>query len=606
MLSLAVMFMAVLLVNETVGRRVVGPEFLAFERNEAAREAVRVIEAIDTEINHLRELTQHWITDGDQPIESVSPNDDIRWAFIVDASMQTQWLLGADFQKDAAFAPLVATLPITNDGTTTDPQHSVDLPRGIVRLADESVCIYAASAIPNNGVDSDPPQQYLVLGREVNESVIQRLRVQTLVDFEILPARTATVDGEILYREQGDQLLAELTIYGPIQSNLGTLLIRTPRNIIHRADRTFGTARNVFILGIIAALLLLLLLLQRIVIGPLDSVREHLDTIGVNGSPSAPLRLETGDEIGDLALAFDAMVKRLGETQRELASASQAAGRCEVAASVIHNVGNVLTNVNSLLDAAGDRVEQLHVDPLHRLAIRLQETEDSDELFSETPGYLSSLANQWKSDQHAISRMLHTLDDNVRHIHDIIRDQQRFADHAIEHTPTNVWKVLVDAISCCQATFHEESIQVHIDADSELSVIADHSLLLQTIINLIGNCVPAMKRSNQADRTITLTATEIRANDKIRISVRDNGCGMTAETMDRAFEPYFTRREGGTGLGLHFCANTIKQFGGTITAHSDGIGSGTTLTIELHSVDSIDAAPDPSIAFESHQEAIAR
>ena len=56
---------------------------------------------------------------------------------------------------------------------------------------------------------------------------------------------------------------------------------------------------------------------------------------------------------------------------------------------------------------------------------------------------------------------------------------------------------------------------------------------------------------------------------------------MTEETIHRVFDAHFTTRESGTGLGLHFCAITLKRLGGSIHASSEGPGLGSTFVIEL-------------------------
>jgi signal transduction histidine kinase len=69
--------------------------------------------------------------------------------------------------------------------------------------------------------------------------------------------------------------------------------------------------------------------------------------------------------------------------------------------------------------------------------------------------------------------------------------------------------------------------------------------------------------------------------ENVLILFRDTGCGMTDDTMQRVFDAHFTTRESGTGLGLHFCALTLKRLGGSISAFSDGPERGATFVVEL-------------------------
>jgi PAS domain S-box-containing protein len=116
-----------------------------------------------------------------------------------------------------------------------------------------------------------------------------------------------------------------------------------------------------------------------------------------------------------------------------------------------------------------------------------------------------------------------------------------------------------------------------------LYAVADRSQLDQVIANLVANARDAMPGSG----TLTVSANALRRNAKfafgvvphpedfVHITVRDTGCGMPAEVMDRIFEPLFTTRQtGGTGLGLAVAHQVIMQHGGYIFVESEeGRGS---------------------------------
>ncbi len=254
----------------------------------------------------------------------------------------------------------------------------------------------------------------------------------------------------------------------------------------------------------------------------------------------------------------------------KLAQASQAAGRSQVASTVIHNVGNVLTNVNSLLDAASAGIDGLRIGPLDKLAHRLRMDRGNDVLLEATPDYLEGLAGSLKSDQESIRQLLATLHDNVRHIHDVIRDQQRYTDPSVKSTRIRVKDIVEEAIACCRARLDDDMISVELSGDLPTHVRSDRSLLLQTMINIIGNARQAMRENEDRARILSIDVTQ--CETIVRILFRDNGCGMTSDTVQRVFEAHFTTRESGTGLGLHFCALTLKRLGGAIRAVSDGPG----------------------------------
>ena len=119
--------------------------------------------------------------------------------------------------------------------------------------------------------------------------------------------------------------------------------------------------------------------------------------------------------------------------------------------------------------------------------------------------------------------------------------------------------------------FSKNEIDVHIEVNpDELSVIADEKLISQVIINLIQNAMKALK--NSQSRTIKIRAG-ISGQEKIFVSVSDNGCGIDSEIMDKIFVPFFSTTEGGAGIGLSFSRQVMVLHNGEIRVHS-GKGTG--------------------------------
>jgi len=119
-------------------------------------------------------------------------------------------------------------------------------------------------------------------------------------------------------------------------------------------------------------------------------------------------------------------------------------------------------------------------------------------------------------------------------------------------------------------------VDVRLEIDPELPRInSDRSQLQQVFLNLFNNALAAVADGGR----ILATAREV--GDNVEISVRDNGCGMSDETLKHIFEPFFTTKKGkGTGLGLSITYGIIKRLGGDIAVESEQ-GVGTTLTITL-------------------------
>ena len=117
-------------------------------------------------------------------------------------------------------------------------------------------------------------------------------------------------------------------------------------------------------------------------------------------------------------------------------------------------------------------------------------------------------------------------------------------------------------------------------ADDLWPLEADEGQLVQVVHNLVLNAVQAMPEGG----TITVRAqnegARQRAEGFVKISISDTGAGIPEQHLDRIFDPYFTTKQQGNGLGLASCYSIINKHGGTITAESL-LGRGSTFHIVL-------------------------
>lgn len=126
-----------------------------------------------------------------------------------------------------------------------------------------------------------------------------------------------------------------------------------------------------------------------------------------------------------------------------------------------------------------------------------------------------------------------------------------------------------------------EHIQIRQSLRARGKVRADASQFEQVLLNLVTNARDAMVTGgilSIATEDVFVVGgergLELPAGPYVVISVSDTGPGIAAEVLPHLFEPFFTTREGGTGLGLATCFGIVKQSGGTLTAESDfGIGA---------------------------------
>jgi PAS domain S-box-containing protein len=108
---------------------------------------------------------------------------------------------------------------------------------------------------------------------------------------------------------------------------------------------------------------------------------------------------------------------------------------------------------------------------------------------------------------------------------------------------------------------------------SGLHVRADEAELQHTLINLMLNAIQACEPGGRVGLAVD-------ASETVRIRVTDTGCGIASDDQKRIFEPFFSLRKGGTGLGLFLSLNSVRQWGGDIVVEST-LGRGSTFEVVL-------------------------
>jgi len=133
-----------------------------------------------------------------------------------------------------------------------------------------------------------------------------------------------------------------------------------------------------------------------------------------------------------------------------------------------------------------------------------------------------------------------------------------------------------------QASRNEVALQLQLASDLP-AVLADSIQLQQVILNLLMNGIEATTRVGDRRRQVVIHSQKQGAAE-VWVSVQDSGIGLTAEVMGRLFEPFFTTRWKGIGMGLPISRSIIEAHGGRLWAESNGSG-GATFQFTLPSAD---------------------
>ncbi len=145
--------------------------------------------------------------------------------------------------------------------------------------------------------------------------------------------------------------------------------------------------------------------------------------------------------------------------------------------------------------------------------------------------------------------------------------------------PENVNTIVEEAVRFFTPEIQDRDIVVEQELRSDLPLLElDRDQMKQAFYNIIKNSFEAMKR-----RGILRIRTDIDVTH-VLVSFTDTGGGMSAETLSRVFEPYYTTKQSGSGLGLLIVRRIVREHGGELAIESDE-GKGITLTLRLPHLD---------------------
>jgi signal transduction histidine kinase len=380
------------------------------------------------------------------------------------------------------------------------------------------------------------------------------------------PAAVAGQPSEIRELSLFDR--AYQVVYAPWvvrDQSLGSIAVALPSNFVVSTE---ATSRNQFSLIFAAATLAVIVLgyvLAQSIAGPILRLRTMAQAVAA-GDLEQQSGLTRGDEIGDLAQAFDTMTarlqartveanrlyeetvernrqlaemyERLQAAQQQLIQSEKLAAVGQLAAGIVHDVKNPLGVIKGM-------AEELMEDALGQPDLR---------------------------------QGLLVIRDNANRANLIVTDLLKFARQS---TPTMQKRDLRETIEGClrltDYLIRKANVGVTLDLPEEpIWVTYDPQQIEQVVINLIQNSVQAMPDGGKLETRMTDLGAEV------ELTVADNGKGISPENLSRIFEPFFTTKpEGqGTGMGLAVSYGIISRHGGTIDVESK-VGRGTTFSIRL-------------------------
>lgn len=247
---------------------------------------------------------------------------------------------------------------------------------------------------------------------------------------------------------------------------------------------------------------------------------------------------EASREINLVIDAYNEMVDKLEESATQLAQSQREEAWREMAKQVAHEIKNPLTPMRLTVQSFQRKFDPN--DPNIK-----QKLNDYSQTLIQQIDIMSSVASA-------------------------------FSNFASMPAQQNESLNVVNTVDLALDIFNENYIEFH-SSEKEIFTLMDRTQLIRVITNLVKNAIQSIDENNPNPKVIV---TIEKQNDDILISVEDNGKGISIENKNRIFEPKFTTKTSGMGLGLGIIKNIIESYKGKIWFETE-IGKGTIFYVKF-------------------------
>jgi len=290
---------------------------------------------------------------------------------------------------------------------------------------------------------------------------------------------------------------------------------------------------NIYAFLIILSIIVAIYISNRLT-EPLRLVQQRIRDIDISKT-NERIDYQGQDEIAELVVEYNRMLDELDKSTMLLAKSERESAWREMARQIAHEIKNPLTPM--------------------KLNVQLLE---------------KSWRNNDSDFEDRFSRVTKTLIEQIDSLSSIATAFSQFARMPV----AQLEKVdLIKRIHHCYGLFDEsENVKLFFDSPEvdEIFVFADNDRILQIFNNLIKNAIQAIPRDKGGEVHITIK----KANESVVVEIRDNGIGIPKVMENQLFEPNFTTKTSGTGIGLAIVKNIIEEFGGALWFKSiDGKGT---------------------------------
>ncbi len=340
----------------------------------------------------------------------------------------------------------------------------------------------------------------------------------------------------------GDYSFQTLTVPYPFRER--DLFISLPFPF-EKEETARATEEIVEFLVLLSSLLFLLIFLfsrgvRTMIIVPIRKLLAGTREVSL-GNLEVTIGHRSRDEMMTLIDGFNTMIRDLKTREQDLAEMSKKVAWTEMARKVAHEIKNPLTPI------------QLSAE--HTLKVFEDRKGDFEKTLRESMSYIIS---------------------EVENLRKIAQDFMEISrDTSLRKDPLNLREVVLETLEPYRKLLSER-IQFEVGTDDGyFGILGDKAKLQTAFRNIVTNAVEAIGGEGNI-------RVEIRRNDdELTVSIRDSGPGISRETLERIFDPYFSTKQSGTGLGLPISKKIIEDHGGMIRIASEK-GMGTVVAVILH------------------------
>lgn len=508
-----------------------------------------------------------------------------------------------DFENRPLATPSLFSMPVMTDRTV--PR---DLFMERVQRVREVLAGYK-SRLEN----SHSEEQFL---SDRSEELQQASRISGLLND--LAWRYQQNEGEFHAASRADQV-QDLEELADLAHQLPTLL--TSRMVSFR-DEVRTRYRTWIIMAWSSAILSAILLVGLItyartaVVRPFKELLEGARRVA-SGDFSYRIAATNSDEIAELAKAinlgaqsFLAIQRDLNEQVRqrseEVIRNEQLASVGFLAAGVAHEINNPLASIAWSAEALESRLHRILHPTIHQEGADYGKVHSSDETASSgiatsssgtnvsNPSSLTATPVSGGADVETLRVYLRRIQDEAfrcKGITERLLDFSRLGNIQRKQS-IDMGEVVADVVDMVRhlSAYRKQRIEFHVPSEPMVAWASPQEMK-QVVLNLLTNALESLD-PDSAEGCVSIQLERIA--DSVRMTISDNGCGMSDEVLKHLFEPFFTRRRDGrgTGLGLPITNRIIADHGGRITPNSRGVGCGSTFEVLIPSQPTNDSLYD--------------